>query len=44
MVVSFEILRRITREITEAFDFIFGGMSMNDINDNAQSQSVRRVN
>ena len=35
MVVSFEILRRITREITEAFDFIFGGMSMNDVNDDA---------
>ena len=44
MIVSFEILRWITREIAQAFDFIFSSMSMNDVNDDAQSQSVRRVN
>ena len=44
MVVSFEILRWITYEIAEAFDLIFGGMSMNDINNDPQPQSVRLVN
>ena len=44
MIVSLEILRRVACEITEAFDFIFGGMSMNNVNDDAQPQSVRRVN
>ena len=44
MIVSFEILRWAAREIAQALDLIFGGMSMNDVNDNPQPQSVRLVN
>ena len=43
MIVSLEILRRITCEITQAFDFISGSMGMNDVDDDAQSQPVRCI-
>ena len=45
MVVSLEILRRAACEITEAFNLIFGGMSMNDVNDDAQPpvRALRRL-